>query len=58
MPDFHPQAWMKIVEALSVYDQWLEGVHDRGKLLLELQLFIHQDHSIWSLGGFVRQGCE
>jgi hypothetical protein len=22
MPDFHPQDWITIVEALAVYDQW------------------------------------
>jgi hypothetical protein len=47
MPDFHPQEWITIVEALSVYDQWLER-EERSERIFELQLAIAREHGFES----------
>ena len=53
MPDFHPQEWITIVEALSIYDQWLGDEHERGAEIFALQLAIAQKHGFESPSAFV-----
>jgi hypothetical protein len=57
MPEFHPQEWITIVEALSVYDQWLER-EARSEEIFALQLAIAREHGFESPSAFVRQGGE
>lgn len=58
MSEFHPQDWITIVEALSVYDQWLGDEHDRVAEIFELQLAIAREYGFESPSAFVRQGCD
>lgn len=44
---FDSQDWITIVEALSVYDQWLEN-EERGAEIFALQLAIARDHGFES----------
>lgn len=57
MPDFHPQDWITIVEALSVYDEWRDRDDDRAQRILELQQEIAAEHGFDTPSAFVRQGC-
>ena len=57
MPDLHPQEWITIVEALSVYDQWLDS-EERSERIFALQLAIAQEQGFESPSVFVQQGMD
>jgi hypothetical protein len=53
--DWHPQDWIMIVEALSVYDQWRDRDDDKARRIYELQREIATEHGFDAPSEFVRQ---
>ena len=56
MPEnWHPQDWIMIVEALSVYDQWRDRDDAEAQRIYELQQEIAAKHGFERASEFVRQ---